>query len=224
MSNTNLKINEKELVNLNYGKMPGSYLFSEIASRISKYQKENPDTNLIKLGIGDVTKPLCPSIVEAMKAAADEMGNESTFRGYGPERGYEFLRDAIVKNDYAKRNVEIASDEVFVSDGSKCDCANISELFSLDVKVAVCDPVYPVYVDSNAMAGRAGDFDINSGRWTDIVYMPCTIENSFMPQIPSDDIEAPGLIYLCFPNNPTGGAIGYEDLTKWVDYANKMEA
>lgn len=217
--------NDKEqagILNDNYGKMPGSYLFSEIARRVKDYSQANPESKIIRLGIGDVTRPICPTIIEAMHKAVDEMGNEKTFHGYGPEQGYDFLRNAITKFDYEGRGVKIEADEIFVSDGSKCDCANITELFSNDIKVAVCDPVYPVYVDTNAMMGRAGDYDSKTGRWSNLLYMPCTAGNNFLPELPSaTGDEVPGIIYLCFPNNPTGGAIGYEDLAKWVDYANE---
>ncbi|MHB1452889.1 MAG: LL-diaminopimelate aminotransferase [Saccharofermentanales bacterium] len=210
-------------LNDNYQKLPGSYLFSDISKRIQAYTQQNPDKQLIRLGIGDVTRPLCPAVIEAMHAAVAEMGDLPTFRGYGPEQGYDFLREAIAINDYAARGVDIGLGEIFVSDGSKCDCANISELFSQSALVAVCDPVYPVYVDSNAMAGRAGEYSSASGRWDGLVYMPCTAENDFLPEIPRHNSfgKNPDLIYLCFPNNPTGSAISAEELAKWVDYANE---
>lgn len=214
---------KKTILNENYQKLPGSYLFSDIAKRVQKYVSEHPDNQLIRLGIGDVTRPLSNAVIDAMHKAVDEMAVAASFRGYGPEQGYDFLREAISINDYDKRGVRIDLDEIFVSDGSKCDCGNITELFSKDAVVAVCDPVYPVYVDTNAMIGRAGDFNIDIGKWTNLVYMPCIKENNFLPMIPdsSDPERIPDLIYLCFPNNPSGAAIGFDDLQKWVDYANK---
>lgn len=214
------------LLNNNYQKLPGSYLFSDIAKRVQAYTAAHPENQVIRLGIGDVTRPLVPSVTEAMHLAVDEMGQSNSFRGYGPEQGYDFLRKAISEHDYADRGVVIELDEIFVSDGSKCDCGNITELFSTDAVVAVCDPVYPVYVDTNAMAGRAGEYDPNLGKWTRLVYMPCTKENQFLPLLPdeSDPEKIPDLIYLCFPNNPSGTAIGFEDLQKWVDFANRNQS
>ncbi|MHB8961924.1 MAG: LL-diaminopimelate aminotransferase [Saccharofermentanales bacterium] len=213
-------------LNDNYQKLPGSYLFSDISRRIQAYSLHNPDKKLIRLGIGDVTRPLCPAVVAAMHDAVTEMGDISTFRGYGPEQGYDFLREAIAVNDYASRGVEIGLGEIFISDGSKCDCANITDLFSQSALVAVCDPVYPVYVDSNAMAGRAGGYDASAGRWDGLVYMPCTAENGFLQEIPRQNPfgRNPDLIYLCFPNNPTGSSITAEELAKWVGYANETGA
>lgn len=205
-----LKINE------NYSKLPGSYLFAEIARRTAAYTGANPDKKLIKLGIGDVTRPLAPAVVEAMKKAAAEMGEAETFMGYGPYEGYDFLRSAIVENEYAPYGTGIVSDEIFISDGAKSDCGNIGDIFAEDNIVAVCDPVYPVYVDANAMSGRAGDWD--GEKWTKLIYMPCTEANGFMPQPPE---KAPDMIYLCFPNNPTGTTATKEQLKTWVDYANK---
>ena len=202
-------------INENFVKLPQSYLFSDIAKRVAAYTEANPDKSVIRLGIGDVTKPLVPAVVDAMKKACDEMGNEETFRGYGPEQGYAFLREAIVENDYKARGIDIKVDEVFVSDGAKSDTGNIGDIFGKDNVVAVCDPVYPVYVDTNAMAGRAGDLGAD-GRWNKLVYMPCTAENGFAPAIPEKKAD---MIYLCFPNNPTGASIDYEGLKKWVDYA-----
>lgn len=202
-------------INENFVKLPQSYLFSDIARRVAAYAEANPDKSIIRLGIGDVTKPLVPAVVEAMKKACDEMGCEETFRGYGPEQGYDFLREAIVKNDYEARGIDIKPDEVFVSDGAKSDTGNIGDIFGRDNVVAVCDPVYPVYVDTNAMAGRAGELGAD-GRWNKLVYMPCTAENDFSPAIPEKKAD---MIYLCFPNNPTGASITYEGLKKWVDYA-----
>jgi LL-diaminopimelate aminotransferase len=207
--------------NENYLKLPGSYLFSTIAKKVNAYTEANPDKNIIRLGIGDVTLPLCPAVIKALHGAVDEMAVKETFKGYAPDLGYAFLRDAIAKGDYASRGVDIASDEIFVSDGAKCDCGNIQEIFSNDCRVAVCDPVYPVYVDSNVMAGRAGDWDESKGMFTNIIYMPCTYENNFIPELPK---ETPDLIYLCYPNNPTGTTLTKEQLQVWVDYANKVGA
>jgi LL-diaminopimelate aminotransferase len=211
------------MLNKNYQKLPGSYLFSDIAKRVQKYVAAHPGNQVIRLGIGDVTRPLARAVTDAMHKAVDEMGEASSFHGYGPEQGYDFLREAISANDYEKRGVRIDVDEIFVSDGAKCDCGNITELFSNDAIVAVCDPVYPVYVDTNAMIGRAGEFSLDTGRWTNLVYMPCTKANHFLPQLPDEGglTGAPDLIYLCFPNNPSGAAIGFDDLGKWVDYANR---
>ena len=205
-------------VNENFLKLPGSYLFSTIAKKVSAFQAENPDQEIIRLGIGDVTQPLAPAIVEAMHQAVDEMGNAATFRGYAPEQGYEFLRFAIAENDFKARGCEISADEIFISDGAKCDSGNIQELFGLTDTIAVCDPVYPVYVDSNVMAGRTGLYDASTGKFDHVVYMPCTEENHFLPELPGKKAD---VIYLCFPNNPTGEAIKKEELQKWVDYANE---
>lgn len=202
-------------INENYGKLPGDYLFAEIARRAAAYSAENPDKKLIKLGIGDVTLPLPAAVVAAMKQASDDMLSAGTFYGYGPYEGYEFLRGAIAANDYAPFGAPITADEIFVSDGAKSDCGNIGDIFSQDNIVAVCDPVYPVYVDVNAMAGRAGDW--NGKKWTKIVYMPCTAENGFIPALPE---TVPDIIYLCFPNNPTGATATKDQLRVWVDYAN----
>lgn len=206
-------------VNDNYLKLPGSYLFSTIGKKVSAFQGANPDKQIIRLGIGDVTQPLAPAIIEAMHLAVDEMGQADTFRGYAPDLGYDFLRNAIVENDYKARGCDIAADEIFVSDGAKCDSSNIQEIFSLDNKIAVCDPVYPVYVDSNVMAGRTGTYDAKSETWSDVIYMPCLADNNFAPELPK---ETPDLIYLCFPNNPTGSTITKAQLQEWVDYANKV--
>lgn len=205
-------------VNENYLKLQGSYLFSEIAKRVNAYSAANPDKKVIRLGIGDVTQPLAPAIIEALHKAVDEMADAATFRGYAPDLGYEFLRNAIAENDYKARGCDIAPDEIFVSDGAKSDSGNIQEIFGTDNRIAVCDPVYPVYVDTNVMAGRTGTFDKEKGIWSDVIYMPCTKENGFSPELPK---ETPDLIYLCFPNNPTGAAITKEKLQEWVDYANK---
>ncbi|MCQ2525729.1 MAG: LL-diaminopimelate aminotransferase [Lachnospiraceae bacterium] len=207
--------------NDNYLKLPGSYLFSTIGKKVREYSAANPDAKIIRLGIGDVTQPLAPAIIEALHGAVDEMSVRETFKGYAPDLGYEFLRNAIAENDYKARGCDISADEIFVSDGAKCDCSNIQEIFSLDNKIAVCDPVYPVYVDSNVMAGRTGTYDAKSETWSDVIYMPCTAENNFAPQLPK---ETPDLIYLCFPNNPTGSTINKTQLQEWVDYANKVGA
>lgn len=205
-------------VNENYLKLPGSYLFSTIGKKRKAYAEAHPDSNIISLGIGDVTQPLAPAIITALHKAVDEMTNAETFHGYAPDLGYEFLRDAIAKNDYQDRGCEIYADEIFVSDGAKCDCGNIQEIFSADAKIAVCDPVYPVYVDTNVMAGRTGEYDPKSETWSNVIYMPCVASNNFAPELPK---EVPDLIYLCFPNNPTGATITKAQLQEWVDYANR---
>ena len=208
-------------INENYRKLPGSYLFTEIARRVTAYGQKNPDQRLIRLGIGDVTRPLAPAVISAMHAAVDEMGTVEGFRGYGPEQGYDFLRQAIAEYDYQARGAEIAPDEIFISDGAKSDCGNIGDIFGVDNVVAVCDPVYPVYVDTNAMAGRAGEYSEAVGRWSNLVYMPCTAENGFAPAPPESKVD---LIYLCFPNNPTGAVATREQLQAWVDYAESRGA
>ncbi len=208
-------------VNDNYLKLPGSYLFSTIGKKVNAFQQANPDKKVIRLGIGDVTQPLAPAIIDALHSAVDEMGKAETFHGYAPDLGYDFLRNAIVENDYKARGCDIAADEIFVSDGAKCDSSNIQEIFSLDNKIAVCDPVYPVYVDSNVMAGRTGTYDTKTETWSDVIYMPCLADNNFAPELPK---ETPDLIYLCFPNNPTGSTITKAQLQEWVDYANKVGA
>ncbi|MDY3110953.1 MAG: LL-diaminopimelate aminotransferase [Lachnospiraceae bacterium] len=205
-------------VNDNYLKLPGSYLFSTIGKKVAAYTAENPDKKIIRLGIGDVTQPLTPTIIQALHSAVDEMADAETFRGYAPDLGYEFLRKAIADNDYVARGCDIAADEIFVSDGAKCDSGNIQEIFSTDNKIAVCDPVYPVYVDTNVMAGRTGEYDPATGNWSDVIYMPCTAENGFAPELPK---TVPDIIYLCFPNNPTGATVTKDRLQEWVDYANK---
>lgn len=204
-------------VNENFLKLPGSYLFSEVARRIRVYQEAHPGADIIKLSIGDVTRPLVPEVIKAMHAAVDEMGTAEGFHGYGPEQGYEFLREAIARGDYAARGVDIRPEEIFVSDGAKSDCGNIGDIFGVDNVVAVCDPVYPVYVDTNAMAGRAGEYQEELGKWNRLVYMPCVEENGFSPQPPE---ETPDIIYLCSPNNPTGAVLTKDQLKVWVDYAN----
>ena len=208
-------------INDNYQKLPGSYLFSTIAQKVAAFQEANPDKQIIRLGIGDVTQPIAPAIIEAMHKAVDEMAHAETFRGYAPDLGYDFLRNAIVENDYKARGGEITADEIFVSDGAKSDSGNIQEIFSVGNRIAVCDPVYPVYVDSNVMAGRTGTYDPTSETWSNVIYMPTTKENGFVPEFPK---ETPDMIYLCFPNNPTGTTITKAQLQAWVDYANKVGA
>ncbi len=208
-------------INENYLKLPGSYLFSTIAKKVAAYSEAHPDKSIIRLGIGDVTQPLAPAIIDSLHGAVDEMAKAETFRGYAPDLGYEFLRTAIAKNDYADKGCEIGADEIFISDGAKCDSGNIQEIFSVDNKIAVCDPVYPVYVDTNVMAGRTGTYDAKTETWSDVIYMPCTAENGFVPELPK---ETPDIIYLCFPNNPTGTTITRDQLQVWVDYANKVGA
>ena len=205
-------------INKNYLKLPGSYLFSTVAKKVNAFQSENPDAKVIRLGIGDVTQPIAPAIIDALHKAVEEMGHAETFRGYAPDLGYDFLRNAIAKNDYQDRGCQIEADEIFVSDGAKSDSGNIQEIFGLDNKIAVCDPVYPVYVDTNVMAGRTGEYNPAKECFDDVIYMPCSAENDFVPEFPN---EVPDLIYLCFPNNPTGSAITKDQLQTWVDYANK---
>lgn len=205
-------------VNANYAKLPGSYLFSEIAHRTAAFSDANPDVKLIKLGIGDVTRPLAPAVIQAMHDAVDDLSRVETFAGYGPEQGYGFLREAIAEHDFAARGADVDPSEVFVSDGAKSDCGNIGDILGPHNKVAVCDPVYPVYVDTNAMAGRAGDWDESTQSWTNIHYMPTTAENGFCPAIPDETVD---VIYLCSPNNPTGTILTANQLRAWVDYANE---
>ncbi|EOS27705.1 LL-diaminopimelate aminotransferase [Lachnospiraceae bacterium 3-1] len=208
-------------INENYQKLPGSYLFSTIAKKVSAFAEANPEKEIIRLGIGDVTQPLAPAVIQAMHQAVEEMGNADTFHGYAPDLGYEFLRKAIAEHDYKARGCEISADEIFVSDGAKSDSANIQEIFGQENRIAVCDPVYPVYVDSNVMAGRAGIYHTETETWSNVIYMPCTMENDFVPEFPK---ETPDMIYLCFPNNPTGTTITKHKLQEWVDYANKVGA
>lgn len=208
-------------INENYLKLPGSYLFSTIAKKVAAFQEKNPDKPIIRLGIGDVTLPIAPAIVEAMHKAVDEMGHKETFHGYAPDLGYSFLREVIAEKDYKAIGCPISADEIFVSDGAKSDCGNIQEIFAADSRIAVCDPVYPVYVDSNVMAGRTGEYDAASGIWSNVIYMPCTAENGFVPELPK---ERPDLIYLCIPNNPTGTTLTRDQLKTWVDYANEVGA
>jgi LL-diaminopimelate aminotransferase len=207
-------------VNEHYGKLKAGYLFPEIGRRVAAFQKENPEAKLIRLGIGDVVLPLPEAVREAMHAAVDEMGTDQGFRGYGPEQGYEFLREAIAENDFRARGVEVDRSEVFVSDGSKCDSGNIQELFAADARVAVPDPVYPVYVDTNVMAGRTGGAD-EKGRYAGLVYLPCGEDGGFRPSPPAEPVD---FVYLCFPNNPTGTAADRDLLTAWVDWARKTRA
>ena len=204
-------------INENFLKLPGSYLFSEVARRIRVYSEANPEAAVIKLSIGDVTRPLVPAVTAAMHSAVDEMGAAETFRGYGPEQGYEFLREAIAQWDYKSRGVDIQPGEIFVSDGAKSDCGNIGDIFGTDNVVAVCDPVYPVYVDTNAMAGRAGEYREELGKWSRLIYMPCVEENGFAPEPIQTEVD---VIYICSPNNPTGAVMSREKLKAWVDYAN----
>lgn len=208
-------------INDNYLKLPGSYLFSTIGKKVAAYTAANPDKEVIKLGIGDVTLPLAPAVIKRLHSAVDEMAVKETFKGYAPDLGYEFLRNTIVENDYKARGCDIAADEIFVSDGAKSDSGNIGDIFAVDNKIAVCDPVYPVYVDTNAMAGRTGEYNSETEKWSDVIYMPCTKENNFVPELPK---EEPDIIYLCFPNNPTGTTITKDQLQVWVDYALKIGA
>ncbi len=208
-------------INENYLKLPGSYLFSAIGKKVAAYEKEYPEKSIIRLGIGDVTQPLAPAIIKALHKAVDEMGAAETFHGYAPDQGYEFLRSVIAREDFQKRGAQITEDEIFISDGAKCDSGNIQEIFSTDNRIAVCDPVYPVYVDTNVMAGRTGTYDPVSEKWSDVIYMPCTERNGFVPELPD---KTPDIIYLCFPNNPTGVAVTKEQLQMWVDYALRMGA
>lgn len=208
-------------INDNYLELPGSYLFSTIAKKVQAFQAANPDKEIIRLGIGDVTLPLAPVVIDTLHGAVDEMSKAETFHGYAPDLGYDFLRNAIVDFDYKRRGADISADEIFVSDGAKSDSGNIGDIFSVDNKIAVCDPVYPVYVDTNAMAGRTGDYLPDQQKWSNVIYMPCTAETNFAPELPK---ETPDIIYLCFPNNPTGSTITKDELQKWVDYANKVGA
>ncbi len=208
-------------INDNYLKLPGSYLFSTIGKKTAAYREAHPDREVISLGIGDVTQPLAPAVISALHGAVDEMAKAETFRGYAPDLGYEFLRKAIVENDYRARGVDIAESEVFISDGAKSDSGNIVDIFAVDNTIAVTDPVYPVYVDSNAMSGKTGDYLKEKECWSNVIYMPCTAENDFVPEIPE---RTPDIIYICCPNNPTGTTLKKEQLQKWVDYANEKKA
>ena len=206
-------------INTNFQKLPGSYLFSAIAKKIENYKNANPDKDIIRLGIGDVTRPLTKSVIDALHTSVDEMAHEETFRGYAPDLGYSFLREAIAKNDFEKRGCNISADEIFISDGA--NSGNIQELFSLDNTLGVCDPVYPVYVDSNVMAGRAGDYIADLSKFSNITYMLCSAKNNFAPNLPE---VMPDIIYLCFPNNPTGATMKKSELQKWVDAANASKS
>lgn len=203
-------------LNSNFSKFQQNYLFVTIRNRVNEYKAKNPDKDVISLGIGDVTQPLVPAVIEAMHKAVDEMGNIATFKGYGQDFGYHTLRNAIIKNDYEEYGVTLTLDEVFINDGAKSDTGNIGELFDIDNTVAVCDPVYPVYIDSNVIAGRTGD--LIDGRWSKLIYMPCTAENDFVPELPDEQAD---IIYLCYPNNPTGAHATFDQLKRWVDYALK---
>jgi len=207
------------LINENYLKLQGSYLFAEIGRRVTEYKNENPEANIIRLGIGDVTRPLAPAIIKSLHAAVDEMGHAETFRGYGPEQGYEFLIQTIIEHDYLPRGIKLEVDEVFVSDGTKSDSGNFQEIFGIDNVVAITDPVYPVYLDSNVMAGRTGSSE--NGKFAKLVYMPCNAENNFIPELPKEKVD---LIYLCVPNNPTGTTLPKTELEKWVKYAQENKA
>ncbi len=207
------------LINDHFLKLPNNYLFADIAKRVNAFKVSHPQTKVISLGIGDVTQPLCPAVTEAMHKAVDEMAVKSTFRGYGPEQGYQFLREAIVKNDFLPRGIHLDPNEIFINDGAKSDTGNIQELVRWDNSIGVTDPIYPVYIDSNVMIGRAGV--VENGRWSNVIYMPCKEENNFVPQIPDRRVD---IIYLCYPNNPTGTVITKDELRKWVNYAIHNDA
>ncbi len=207
-------------INSNYLKLSAGYLFPEIGRRVAAFQQKNPGARVIRLGIGDVTQPLPKAVVEALHEGVEHMARLQTFKGYGPEQGYEFLRELISQNDYRSRGVAVSADEVFVSDGSKCDCGNIQEIFDVRARIAIADPVYPVYIDTNVMAGRTGRSD-GKGRYEGVVYMPCTEAAGFLPDLPSEPVD---LVYLCFPNNPTGAVATKETLARWVEYARKNDA
>lgn len=207
------------LVNEHFLKLPNNYLFADIAKKVNAFKTMHPKSDIISLGIGDVTQPLCPAVVEAIHHAADEMATQATFRGYGPEQGYDFLREAIQKNDFLPRGIHLDINEIFINDGAKSDTGNIQELVRWDNSIGVTDPIYPVYIDSNVMIGRAGV--VENGRWSNVLYMPCTAENGFIPQIPNKRVD---IIYLCYPNNPTGTVLPKEELKKWVNYALKNDA
>ena len=208
-------------INENFMQLQKSYLFSTIAKKVEKYTKENPKKTVIKLGIGDVTRPIVPECIKAMHKAVDEMGTQEGFRGYGPEQGYDFLRKAILENDYKSKGIDLEIDEIFVSDGAKCDTGNIVDIFSEDNRVAITDPVYPVYIDTNVMSGRSGRFNQEKGIYENIVYLPVSAENDFKPELPKEKVD---MIYLCFPNNPTGTVLTKEELSKWVQYAKKNKS
>lgn len=208
-------------INENFLELQESYLFATIAQKVAKYSKENPDKKIIKLGIGDVTRPIPEVVLQAIHKATDEQASSETFRGYGPEQGYEFLREKIKEYDYKSRNVDIDIDEIFVSDGAKCDCGNIVDILTQDNKVAITDPVYPVYLDTNVMSGRSGKYDKETGKYENIVYIPATSENNFVPELPKEKVD---IIYLCYPNNPTGTTLTKEQLETWVKYAKENKA
>lgn len=207
------------LVNEHFLKLSNNYLFADIAKKVNAFKVSKPDKKVISLGIGDVTRPLCPAVIEAMHKAVDEMSNKETFRGYGPEHGYDFLREAILKNDYLSRGIHLDISEIFVNDGAKSDTGNIQEILRWDNSIGVTDPIYPVYIDSNAMIGRAGVFE--NGHWSSVTYFPCTAENNFIPQLPDHRVD---MIYLCYPNNPTGTVLPKEELRKWVNFALRNES
>lgn len=206
------------LVNEQFLKLPNNYLFADIAKKVNAFKVSHPREKVISLGIGDVTQPLCPAVIEAMHQAVDEMATKETFRGYGPEQGYTFLQEAIVKNDFLPRGIHLETSEIFVNDGAKSDTGNIGDILRHDNSIGVTDPIYPVYIDSNVMSGRAGD--LMEGKWSNVTYMPCTADNDFVPQIPDHRVD---IIYLCYPNNPTGTVITRAELKKWVDYALKND-
>ena len=208
------------LVNVHFLNLQNNYLFADIAKKVNAFKVMHPKADVISLGIGDVTQPLCPAVIEAMHKATDEMATREGFHGYGPEQGYAFLREAILKNDFLPRGIHLDVDEVFINDGAKSDTGNIQELLHWDNFIGVTDPIYPVYIDSNVMIGRCGTFE--NGRWTNVVYMPCTAENGFTPSLPKD--RHMDVIYLCYPNNPTGTVITKQELRKWVNYALKNDA
>ena len=205
-------------INANFLKLQKNYLFADIAHRVNAFKEAHPEANIIRLGIGDVTRPLAPAVIEALHKAVDEQANAETFRGYGPEHGYEFLRQAIADNDFAPRGIDIDIDEIFINDGAKSDTGNFGDILGKDCTVCVTDPIYPVYIDSNVMGGRAGDFD--NGAWSRVTYCPCNAENDFVPAIPDHPTD---LIYLCYPNNPTGTVLPKEELRRWVNYALKND-
>lgn len=207
------------LVNEHFLKLSNNYLFSDIAKKVNAFKVSHPKERVISLGIGDVTQPLCPAVIEAMHKAVDEMSKKETFRGYGPEHGYDFLREAILKNDYLSRGIHLDISEIFVNDGAKSDTGNIQEILRWDNSIGVTDPIYPVYIDSNAMIGRAGVFE--NGRWSSVTYFPCTAENNFTPQLPDHRVD---MIYLCYPNNPTGTVLSKDELRKWVNFALRNES
>ncbi len=207
------------LVNEHFLKLANNYLFADIAKKVNAYKIAHPKQRVISLGIGDVTQPLCPAVIKAMHKAVDEMAEQASFRGYGPERGYDFLREAIIKNDFLPRGIHLDANEVFVNDGAKSDTGNIQEILRWDNNIGVTDPIYPVYIDSNVMIGRAGIFE--NGKWSNVTYMPCDESDDFIPQIPDHRVD---MIYLCYPNNPTGTVISKEELRKWVNYAIKNES